>query len=91
MNNKEITKRKLKNAEGKRMLEKTKLEYSKRIINGIENEPELLDSLLKSLELTEKEFLNYLSGDTTTNITFYDETLTLVKIKRKHNEKKLLK
>ena len=91
MNNKEITKRKLKNAEGKRMLEKTKLEYSKRIITGIEKEPEILDSLLKSLELTEKEFLNYLSGDTTTNITFYDETLTLVKIKRKHNEKKLLK
>ena len=85
MNNNEITKRKLKNAEGKRMLEKTKLEYSKRIINGIEKEPELLDSLLKNLEVTEQDFLNYLSGDTTTNITFYDQTLTLVKMKRKKN------
>lgn len=91
MKNKEITKRKLKNAEGKRLLEKTKLEYSKIIINGIKKEPELLESLLKSLEVTENEFFNYLSGDTTANITFYDQTLTLVKMKRKNNEEKFLK
>ena len=89
MNNEIITKRKLKNAEGKRLLEKTRLEYSREIIIKLQEDPIKLNEVLTELEITEADFLNYLSGVENANITFYDQALTLVKKKEftKNNNK----
>ena len=78
--NKELSiKSNLKNAEGKGLLEQTKLNYSKNIINEIYNNPEILDELLDELEIDEKDFYDKLSGDKDANITFYDQALILTK------------
>lgn len=81
MNNEIDIIKKLKNAEGKRLLEKNALEYSKEIILELEKHPELLIQILDELELTEEEFFAYLSGERKGNITLYDQTLCLVKEK----------
>lgn len=78
-----LIKKQLKNAKGKRLLEKTKLEYSKEIITELEKNPSLLDKILTDLELTEIEFFSYISGEKNANITLYDQALTLTKIKPK--------
>ena len=69
------TLRLLKNIEGKRLLEKNKLEYSKQIINLLQNQPQILPELIEQLELTEKDLFELLSGDKKGNITLYNETL----------------
>ena len=66
---------KLKNTEAKRLLEKTKLEYSQSILNILKDNPELYPQLLDHLEINEKELLLNLSGEYNENITFYDEAL----------------
>ena len=65
----------LKNAEGKRLLQKTKFEYASEIINIIKNNPSIYNDLLKDVELTSNEFFNYLSGDVDGNIIIYDYLL----------------
>ena len=80
--NKTIIK-KLNNAEGKRLLEKTKLEYSKEIINKLKENPSDLLELLEILELPEELFYKYISGDEKGNIVIYDQALaSLVKIRK---------
>lgn len=81
MNNEIDIIKKLKNAEGKRLLEKNALEYSKEIITELSKEPEFLIQILNELELTEEDFFAYLSGEKKGNITLYDQTLCLVKEK----------
>jgi len=81
MNNKIDITKKLKNAEGKRLLEKNALEYSKEIIVALEKNPEIITQILDDLEITEEEFFAYLSGEKKGNITLYDQTLCLVKEK----------
>ena len=76
----------LKNARGKRLLEKTLLEYSLEIIREVEKNPIMLFEILDELEITEQEFMEYISGTTTANITLYDQTLTLVKRKNNNNK-----
>lgn len=83
--------KKLKNAEGKRLLTKTILEYSKEIIIILEKRPEMLNQILDELELTEEEFFAYLSGDKKGNITLYDQTLCLIKNKTNYINNKILK
>lgn len=78
MNQNQKTLRDLKNAEGKRLLEKNRLDYSKEIINILKDDPQILSELLEQLELTEQDFYEYLSGDKKGNITLYDETLNQV-------------
>lgn len=86
------TLRNLKNANGKRLLEKTRLEYSKEIIAVIQTNPQILPELLEYLDLTEEEFYSYISGDTQGNIALYDTALTqginLNKVKTKPENKK---
>lgn len=74
-------KKELKNAEGKRLLEKTRLDYSKNIIDIIMKEPNLLYYILDSMQLSEDEFFKYLSGDEKANIVVYDQMLVLAKRK----------
>lgn len=83
MNNKNIINNQLKTAKGKRLLEKTLLEYSKEIIKVLEEQPEILPELLEILQISEEDFFEYLSGDKKANITLYDQTLCLVKKKTK--------
>jgi formylmethanofuran dehydrogenase subunit E-like metal-binding protein len=89
MDDKKGIKKKLKNSEGKRMLEKTYLNYSMEIIKKITQNPQLLNELLEELEISETDFINYISGEKKANITFYDQTLKSInkKIDYKDNNK----
>lgn len=82
MNKYTLLNKKLKNAQGKALLTKTQLEYSKLIIEKIQQNPELLDYLLESLEIQEEDFLAIISTDKKENITFYEQTLQLIKDKK---------
>lgn len=84
MNESNLLKKKLKNAQGKALLTKTQLEYSKAILENIQKNPEILDDLLKNLEMSEDEFLSIVSTEKKENITFYEQTMSLIK-KRKNN------
>lgn len=83
MNTSNSLKKKLKNAQGKALLAKTKLEYSKLILENMMKDPEILEYLLKSLEITEDDFLSIISTEKKENITFYEQTLQLIKNKQK--------
>lgn len=82
------TQLKLNSIAGKRLLEKTKLEYSQSIIAELSNYPEIINEVIDNLDLIEEDFYDYLSGDKSTNITFYDEALTVIKEKIKQKELK---
>lgn len=77
---------KLKNIAGKRLLEKTKLEYSQSIIAELSKYPEIINEVIDNLDLVEEDFYDYLSGTKSTNITFYDEALSVAKEKIKQKE-----
>lgn len=79
-------KRKLKNAEGKRLLEKTILEYSKEIISAIQKDYRLLSEITESLQITEEELFRLLSGEKNGNIVYYDQALSIAKKKVKSNK-----
>lgn len=79
---------KLKNIAGKRLLEKTKLEYSQSIIAELSKYPEIINEVIDNLDLVEEDFYDYLSGTKSTNITFYDEALSVAKEKIKQKELK---
>lgn len=83
--NKDIyTVRKLKNADGKRLNVKTKLEYAKEISENLKQHPEYLQELLEVLEIVEDDLYLYLSCDKKANITLYDQALLhLVKKREK--------
>lgn len=80
------TQLKLKNIAGKRLLEKTKLEYSQSIIAELSKYPEIINEVIDNLDLVEEDFYDYLSGTKSTNITFYDEALSVAKEKIKQKE-----
>ena len=79
-------KRKLKNAEGKRLLEKTILEYSKEIISAIQKDYSLLSEITESLQIPEEELFRLLSGEKNGNIIYYDQALSITKKKVKSNK-----
>ena len=74
----EIT-RKLKDAKGKILLEKTQLDYSKELIEILTQAPDKVPLILKSMEITEQELFDYLTGNKKGNIALYDQILTLTK------------
>lgn len=79
-------KRKLENAEGKRLLEKTILEYSKEIISEIKKDYSLLSEITESLQISEEELFRLLSGEKNGNIIYYDQALSITKKKVKSNK-----
>lgn len=87
MNNKISIIKQLKNAKGKRLLQKNILEYSKEIITNLENNPEILNQVLDELEIPEEDFFAYISGEKKANITLYDQTLSIIKTKVKKIER----
>lgn len=85
MNRENEIRKQLKNIEGKRLLEKTKLEYSHAIIEGLNNNPNILSKVLESLNITEKELWELLSGEKNSNVVLYDQALeTIIKINIKN-------
>lgn len=70
--------KKLKNIEGKRLMEKTRLDYSQNILNILTSNPQVVPVVAEQLELTEEQLFALLSGDKMGNITFYEEALGLV-------------
>ena len=87
MNNNINIIKQLKNAKGKRLLQKNMLEYSKEIITNLEKNPQIITQILDELEIPEEDFFAYISGEKKANITLYDQTLTLVKTKTKDIER----
>ena len=79
-------KRKLENAEGKRLLEKTILEYSKEIISEIKKDYSLLSEITESLQIPEEELFRLLSGEKNGNVIYYDQALSITKKKVKSNK-----
>lgn len=62
----------LKNTEGKRLIQLSKLEYCNKIINNLKQNPDMIDSILREIEMSEKEFFSILSGEKIENIVVYD-------------------
>lgn len=69
----------LLNAEGKRLLQKTKLEYSKNIIDILKNNPRLFNEILDNMYISKEELLGHLSGEIDGNIVIYDQALVLAR------------
>lgn len=84
MDNKIDVVKKLKNAKGKRLLEKILLEYSKEIIDILEQNPNVLIQILDELEITQEDFFAYISGEKEGNITLYDQALSLVRTRSRN-------
>lgn len=79
--------RDLKNTKGKQLLAKNALEYSREIVLQLQENPGLLEPILSELEMTSRDFLEYLSGFKIANITFYDETLSIIRSKSTHHSR----
>lgn len=81
--------KKIKNAQGLRKIEETKLAYSKQILSILEQDPSIIMELLESLETTEDTFINKLSGEEDGNISFYDQSFNTAKeiFKMRDNQK----
>ena len=67
------------NAEGKRQLKRSYLEYSQEILRLIADNPEIMDELLARLNIDINEFYDNVSGTRVANITFYDEAVQVAK------------
>lgn len=85
MNDRNQTRKTMKNIQGTIQLAKSRLEYAREIVISLEQNPELLPELLIALELTEEELYIQLSNPEKGNITTYDQALVL--LKRRTNNK----
>ena len=86
MDNTNLIKKNLKNVEGKRLHNKTLLEYAREISEKLEEHPEYLPELLEILGIVEEDLYDYLSIDKKANIIFYDKALShLIKKKTNNN------
>ena len=70
----------IKNAQGLRNLEQTKLAYSHEILANLSDDPSLVDVLTEDLGISDIELFEKLSGTTQGNITFYDQSLSTVRV-----------
>lgn len=72
--------KKIKNAQGLRNLEQVRLSYSHEILATLAENPSLVDALVEDLGITDVELFETLSGLVKGNITFYDQSLSSVRI-----------
>ena len=77
----------MKKAQGLRNLEQTKLAYSHEILANLSDDPSLVGVLTEDLGLSDIELFEKLSGTTQGNITFYDQSLSSIRVfsKSKNN------
>lgn len=68
----------IKNEKGKLLLQKTKLEYSKVIVEVLNNNPQLVEMVKEKMEISDDELWNVLSGKEDSNIVFYDQALEIL-------------
>lgn len=72
--------KKIKNAQGLRNLEQTRLAYSREILARLADDPSLVDVLVEELGISDAELFEKLSGSTKGNITFYDQSLSSIRV-----------
>ncbi len=72
--------RKIKNAQGLRNLEQTRLAYSHEILASLAENPTLVDALTDDLGISNQELFDKLSGVSKGNISFYDQGLESVRM-----------
>ena len=72
---------------GKKQLYNTKLIYSKEIINILSENPNKLEELLSTLEMSKVEFVKLIT-DLQGNIIFYDNALDFLQKQKIRNRKK---
>lgn len=72
--------KKIKNAQGLRNLEQVRLSYSHEILATLAENPSLVDALVEDLGITDVELFETLSGSVKGNITFYDQSLSSVRV-----------
>ncbi len=72
--------KKIKNAQGLRNLEQTRLAYSREILARLADDPSLVDVLVEELGISDAELFEKLSGSTQGNITFYDQSLSSIRV-----------
>ena len=80
------SRKKIKNAQGLRNLEQTRLAYSHEILANLAENPSLVDDLIEDLGITDSELFDNLSGATKGNITFYDQSLSSIRVLSKSKE-----
>lgn len=68
----------IRNEKGKLLLQKTKLEYSKAIVEVLNSNPELVEIVKEKMEISDDELWKVLSGKEDSNIVFYDQALEIV-------------
>ena len=71
--------RKIKNAQGLRELEQTRLDYSHKILAILAEAPSLVDDLTDDLGISNQELFDKLSGVDKGNISFYDQGLESIR------------
>lgn len=71
--------RKIKNAQGLRNLEQTRLAYSHEILAILEANPSLVNDLIDDLGISRQELFDKLSGVDIGNISFYDQGLESIR------------
>ena len=72
------TKQLLKNASGHRKLERTYLDYSQAIIHSLSFDTSIINPLLRKLNMSEEELFQRLSGSISSNISFFDQSLSFI-------------
>lgn len=75
--------KKLQNDFARKKLYKNILEYSKVILKELEENKNILPIVLSSLEITEEDFLKFISLENKNNIVFYDQVLCLINKNKK--------
>lgn len=85
------------NATGKRLIEKNRLNYSMEILKLLKSNPEIIDNVIKDLEIDKASFFKKLSGEEKGNISFYDDSyqtinklLVYKKMYEDKNDKKIV-
>ena len=71
--------RKIKNAQGLRNLEQTRLACSHEILAILEANPSLVNDLIDDLGISRQELFDKLSGVDKGNISFYDQGLESIR------------
>ncbi len=78
-----------KTKEGVALLDKVKLEYVKKIVEVLKEDPNLVNIVLEDLDLKEQEFIEKINDRNNTSIAFYNQVLSTTKEikKEKYKEK----
>lgn len=83
MENKTIMLNKIRNERAKIQLKMFLLQCSSEILKEYIKNPEIFKEIYEELQISEKRFFSYISEEPSANISFYDQTLRLIKERKK--------